>query len=245
MRGGTRVLQSGAAVPPIKESTMISGIGQSKILARTLCVAVALSVPLLAPNGAAAEEHFGGPTFRKGMWHFVRTLEIVTHRNVRHKLFKREMTRCVDPTQAMKATFSSASIGNCHSSRPEKISNKYVFSNRCDYMGPVSTVITVLSDEAYTEVNEVRVGQVPRTDLVIARRISDCDSASLDSVAGEVAQGRTRGEGKDLTTLALAGDATRVSADLSLDPVEVCDPHDGFACNESRTADSDTAGQDR
>ena len=70
------------------------------------------------------------------------------------------MTRCVDPTQAMKATFSSASIGSCHSSRPEKVSNKYIFSNRCDYMGPVSTVITVQSDEAYTEVNELTVGQL-------------------------------------------------------------------------------------
>jgi hypothetical protein len=245
MRGGTRVLQSGAAVPPIKESTMISGIGQSKILARTLCVAVALSVPLLAPNGAAAEEHFGGPTFRKGMWHFVRTLEIVTHRNVRHKLFKREMTRCVDPTQAMKATFSSASIGNCHSSRPEKISNKYVFSNRCDYMGPVSTVITVLSDEAYTEVNEVRVGQVPRTDLVIARRISDCDSASRDPAAGEIKQRPTASERKERTTLALAGDAMHVTADLSSDSTEICDPRDGFACDEPGVADGDTAGQDR
>ena len=91
------------------------------------------------------------------------------------------MTRCVDPTQAMKATFSSASIGSCHSSRPEKVSNKYIFSNRCDYMGPVSTVITVQSDEAYTEVNQLTVGKLPRKDLVIAKRIGDCpeDSAAL------------------------------------------------------------------
>ena len=62
------------------------------------------------------------------------------------------MTRCVDPTRAMKVIFSSASIGSCHSSRPENVSNKYIFSNRCDYMGLVSTVITAQSDEAYTEV---------------------------------------------------------------------------------------------
>jgi hypothetical protein len=91
------------------------------------------------------------------------------------------MTRCVDPTQAMKATFSSASVGSCQSSRPEKVNNKYIFSNRCDYMGPVSTVITVQSDEAYTEVNELTVGQLPRKDLVIAKRIGDCreDRAAL------------------------------------------------------------------
>jgi hypothetical protein len=181
---------------------MISGErrGQLKFVACSLRVAVALSVSLPMLQAAAAAEHFGGPTFRKGMWRFVRTLEIVTRSNVRHKLFKREMTRCVDPTQAMKATFSSVSVGNCHSSRPEKISNKYIFSNRCDYMGPVSTVITVLSDEAYTEVNEVRVGRVPRADLVVARRISDCDNASLDrpvAQRGEVAQGQARSVNAD------------------------------------------------
>jgi hypothetical protein len=110
-------------------------------------------------------------------------------------------------------------------------------------MGPVSTVITVLSDEAYTEVNEVRVGRVPRTDLVIARRISDCESASRDQ--GEVAQRPAASERKDRTTLALAGDAMRVSANPSSDSTEVCDPRDGFACDGSGAADGDTADQDR
>ncbi|HEX8030165.1 MAG TPA: DUF3617 family protein [Vicinamibacterales bacterium] len=160
--------------------TSREGFGQSKVFACTLGVVAAVAVSLLASHGAAAEESFSGPTFRKGMWRFTRTLELVSPSNVRQKLLEREMTRCVDPTQAMKATFSSPSIGNCHSSRPEKISNRYVFSNRCDYMGPVSTVITVLSDEAYTEVNEVH-GQAPRMDRVVARRISDCqeDRAQL------------------------------------------------------------------
>jgi len=86
------------------------------------------------------------------------------------------MTRCVDPTEAMKATFSSASVANCHSAKPERVANKYMFSNRCDYMGPVTTVITVQSDEAYTEVNELKVGNLPRTDLVVAHRVGDCQS---------------------------------------------------------------------
>jgi hypothetical protein len=52
-------------------------------------------------------------------------------------------------------------------------------------MGPVSTVITVQSDEAYTEVNELTVSQLPRTDVVIAKRIGDCreDTASLSQPA--------------------------------------------------------------
>ncbi|QIG98978.1 MULTISPECIES: DUF3617 domain-containing protein [unclassified Bradyrhizobium] len=167
--------------------TSREGFGPSKVFACTLGVVTALSVFVLASPSAVAEEGFSGPTFRKGMWRFVRTLEIATSSNVRQKLLEREMTRCVDPTQAMKATFSSPSVGNCHSSRPEKINNKYVFSNRCDYLGPVSTVITVLSDEAYTEVNKTNVGQAPRTDRVVARRISDCheDRASLGRPAAE------------------------------------------------------------
>ena len=157
-------------------------MARPKIFARSLSVVIALI--LVAPlfsSQAQAEEAFGGPTFRKGLWRFVRTLEIVKPLNARQKLLEREMTRCVDPTQAMKATFSSSSVGSCRSSRPEKVNNKYIFSNRCDYMGPVSTVITVQSDEAYTELNELRVGQLPRQDLVIAKRIGDCreDRAAL------------------------------------------------------------------
>jgi len=157
--------------------TMVAGkkLAGKRSLLRNLSLAIALAVsaPLLSSNAMAAEEAFGGPTFRKGLWKFVRTLEIVTQSNGRQKLLEREMTRCVDPTQAMKATFASAPVGSCHSSKPEKVNDRYTFANRCDYMGPVRTVITVHSAEAYTEVNEMTVG-VPRKDLVVARRVGDC-----------------------------------------------------------------------
>ena len=162
---------------------MISGskVTWKKSLTRSLflVIAVTLSVPLLCSD-ALAEDGFGGPTFRKGLWKFVRTLEIISRSNGHQKLMEREMTRCVDPTTAMKATFASAPVGSCQSSKPQKVNNRYIFSNRCDYMGPVSTVITVQSDEAYTEVNELMVGQ-HRKDLVIAKRIGDCpqDRAAL------------------------------------------------------------------
>jgi len=126
----------------------------------------------------ASAAEFNGPSFRKGMWHFVRTLELVVSSRNRHQLFEREMTRCVDPTEAMKVTFSSASVGDCRSAKPERANNEYTFSNRCDYMGPVRTVITVQSDEAYTEVNELTVGNLPRTDSVVARRIGDCQDST-------------------------------------------------------------------
>jgi hypothetical protein len=75
----------------------------------------------------------------------------------------------------MKATFASPSVGSCVSARPERRDNQYTFANRCDYMGPVSTVITVHSDESYTEKNEMSEGQMPRIELVVAHRIGDCD----------------------------------------------------------------------
>ena len=91
-----------------------------KTFARRLAVGITLILAAaLTSSPALAEEAFGGPTFRKGLWRFVRTLEIVKPQDVRQKLLEREMTRCVDPTHAMKATFSSAPIGNCHSSKPE------------------------------------------------------------------------------------------------------------------------------
>lgn len=136
----------------------------------TAAVAVLLMTSLASQ---AKAEGFDGPTFRKGLWHFVRTLDLAAHRATRSRLMKRELTACVDPTLSMKATFSSPSVGNCVSAKPEKKNNQYTFANRCDYMGPVSTVITVNSDESYTEQNELTVGQ--RVELVVAHRIGDCD----------------------------------------------------------------------
>ena len=145
------------------------------------CVLVALIMVGPFSSQASAEGGFGGPSFRKGMWHFVRTLELVTHRKTKHRLQEREMTRCVDPTVAMKATFSSPSVGSCVTATPEKSDNKYTFANRCDFMGPVSTVITVHSDESYTELNEVSVGKLPRQELVIAKRVGDCQEDAQKS----------------------------------------------------------------
>ena len=94
--------------------------------------------------------------------------------NVKKRVWEKVMTRCVDPTDSMKATFSSKSVGSCVSTQPQKSGNTYTFARRCDYMGPVSTVITVHTQDSYTEINELTVGKYPRTDLVVARRVGDC-----------------------------------------------------------------------
>ena len=161
--------------------TFCNGLAKPRARLRYFCLAIALFAAGPLTSQAKADDGFEGPSFRKGMWHFVRTLDLIVHRKTKHRLQEREMTRCVDPTVAMKATFSSPSVGNCVSAKPEKSDNKYTFSNRCDYMGPVSTVITVNSDESYTEVNELTVGTLPRTELVVAKRIGECEEDAQKS----------------------------------------------------------------
>jgi hypothetical protein len=131
----------------------------------------------LAPLGAQSHaEEFGGPVFKKGLWRFQRTLEISGGASKPANVLQaQDSVRCVDPTIAMKAIFSSPHIGNCRSSAAVKLDNRYTFANRCDYLGPVRTDITVHGDDAYSEVNEVRVGSLRPVDKVTAHRIGDCN----------------------------------------------------------------------
>jgi hypothetical protein len=141
-----------------------------------LAIAVVVMGYGMAASAVVKAEEFTGPSFRKGMWQFERTLEYSgPSLQPPHILGRQEMTRCVDPTEAMKETFKPLSVGACHSVKPEKLDNRYVFSLRCDYLGPVRTVIEVEGDAAYTEINELTVGKFPRKDTVIARRVGDCE----------------------------------------------------------------------
>src|SRR6266478_7384465 len=160
--------------------TFRNGLAKPRARLRYFCLAIALFAvgPFISQ---ARADGFEGPSFRKGMWHFARTLDLVAHRKNKHRVLEREMTRCVDPTVSMKATFASPSVAKCVSAKPEKSDNKYTFSNRCDYMGPVSTVITVHSDESYEEVNELTVGNLPRSELVVAHRVGDCQEEAQTS----------------------------------------------------------------
>jgi hypothetical protein len=146
----------------------------SRICLRSGCLVIGLGFTGLASLPAHADG-FEGPNFRKGMWHFVRTLEIVLHTKSRQRLLNQEVTRCVDPTEAMKLTFSPSTVGSCVSAKPERVDNIYTFANRCDYMGPVTTTIIVESAEAYTEVNLSSVGELPKRDSVAAWRVGDCE----------------------------------------------------------------------
>lgn len=136
---------------------------------RSSAILLATIIAAMAAVPAAAEPSFDGPTFRKGLWRFVRTLEVAGH------VRTGDVTRCVDPTNAMRGTFSSPDVGKCRTARPDRVQNRYTFENRCDYLGPVRTDITVHSAEAYTELNILKSARFKTVDRVVARRIGDCD----------------------------------------------------------------------
>ena len=167
--GGINSLESGQS-RQTRKMTFGNRSATFKPLRLCFCAGLALLVIGALSSQANAQDPYEVPSFRKGMWHFVRTLDSKN----KQRLLVREMTRCVDPTHAMKATFSSPSVGSCVSSKPERTDNKYSFANRCDDMGPVSTVITVYNDASYTERNELTAGKLPRTELIVARRVGDC-----------------------------------------------------------------------
>lgn len=146
-----------------------------KQLLKSSLGAIVLTVLMgaVASSLAQAEAPFDGPKFKRGLWRFDRTLEYPDG------VKRGEVTRCVDPTVAMKGTFASPDVGNCRSARAQRVDNRYTFENRCDYMGPVRTAIIVHSDEAYTELNVPKANKFSPVDKVVARRVGDCESAEV------------------------------------------------------------------
>lgn len=125
------------------------------------------------------------PVFRPGNWLFERSISAVGAAtaptgakgpmpNAIWVRIEPRVTRCVDPTESMKATFRPSTVGNCRSAQAVKRGKSYFFAMRCDYLGPVKTVIAVESDSSYTEVNEQITGPSRKRDTVVARRIGDC-----------------------------------------------------------------------
>src|SRR6478672_7806738 len=90
-----------------KRMIVCDGLAKPRVRLRYFCLAIALFAAGALSSQARAEDAFNGPSFRKGLWHFVRTLDVIAHRKNKHRVLEREATRCVDPTVAMKATFAS------------------------------------------------------------------------------------------------------------------------------------------
>ena len=147
---------------------------------------VILLISLTLSSAPALADDFDGPYFQRGLWRFERTISNSgDSRDLRSAMFvsNRQVTRCVDPTNAMRETFKPVMIGNCRSAKPEKTHNRYVFSLRCDFMGPARTTIEVESDTAYVEINEFIGSKPPKTEIIIARRIGNCEGANPGTMA--------------------------------------------------------------
>jgi len=145
--------------------------------------AIAIVAALLTTANLAMADSLDRPQFRNGLWYFERTVEYVrTPPNENVLLSKTETTRCVDPNVAMRATFASTDVGSCRSARPQASGNQYIFSNRCDFLGPVRTEITAESEVAYTEINVLFFDPLPKRDMVVARRVGDCEISGAQNV---------------------------------------------------------------
>jgi hypothetical protein len=143
-------------------------------------IALASFVSLAAISSAAAYE---GPSFRKGLWRFERATEMLGKRTVMPAAARVRVeptaTRCVDPTESMRETFRPLSMGACRSTPARKKGNVYVFTRRCDQIGPVRTTLVIDGDAAYREMHELAVGPSPRREVIVARRIGDCEGYEL------------------------------------------------------------------
>jgi hypothetical protein len=137
-------------------------------------LAIAGSIALVAATPAGFA--YDGPTFRSGLWKFERSLETdgrTTDRFQNNGLpIKREMTRCVNPTAAVKAEFTP--VAGCQPKDLQKVEGRYVVERICGGYSPIKTVIDVKSDSAYTEINEGNIGKMSSKETVVAQRIGDC-----------------------------------------------------------------------
>jgi hypothetical protein len=146
----------------------------SKSANHRAALAIAAAVALVAGTTACLAED--GPTFRSGLWKFERTLETdgkTTDRYENNDLpIKREMTRCVNPTPAVKAELTP--LEACKPKDLRKTDDSYVLERVCGRDSPIKTEIDVKSDSAYTQIDEGNIGKTSTRETVVAQRIGDC-----------------------------------------------------------------------
>jgi hypothetical protein len=139
----------------------------------SLAIAAAATALFAATPACLA---YDGPTFRSGLWKFERTLETdgkETNRVQTSGLpIAREMTRCVNPTSAMKAQFTPFEA--CKPKNFRKTDGGYVFQKFCGSGAPIETQIDVRGDSAYTLINQGNIGKMSTKETVVAQRVGDC-----------------------------------------------------------------------
>ncbi len=147
---------------------------------RRILLAISAACALLATSSASFA--FDGPIFRSGLWKFERTLETDGKPNDRLQTsglpIDRQMTRCVNPTQALKAEFTPLKVGACSTKDLRKTDDGYVFQKICGSAAPIKTEISVKGDSAYTEIHQGSIGKIPTKETVSAHRVGDCRPAT-------------------------------------------------------------------
>ena len=150
---------------------------ESRLVGRGAVLAIAAGCVLFATGSESFA--YDGPTFRSGLWKFERTLETdgkPTDRLQTSGLsIDRQMTRCVDPTRALKAEFMPK-VGACNTKDFKKTDNGYVFQKVCGGLSPIKAEIDVKSDRAYMEIKEGNVGKMLTKEIMVAQRVGDCRS---------------------------------------------------------------------
>lgn len=148
---------------------------KSNSVGRPGVVAAAAAVALFAAMPACLA--YDGPTFRSGLWKCERTLETggkATNRLQTSGLsIDRQMTRCVNPTSALKAEFTPR-FGTCKTRDFRKTDGGYVFQKICGGGAPIETQIDVKDDSAYTQINQGNIGKIPTKETVVAQRVGNC-----------------------------------------------------------------------
>ena len=145
---------------------------------RWAALAIAAACALFATSSEGFS--YDGPNLRRGLWKFERTLETngkpTDRRQTSGLLIDRQMTRCVDPTKALKAEFTPLEVGACNVSDVRKKDDGYVLQKKCRGTTPIKTEINIKGDSAYTEINEGKIGKIPTKEIVEAHRVGDCHS---------------------------------------------------------------------
>ena len=152
----------------------------TKLNQLSLAIATAIAMAAAAPACSADD----GLTFRSGLWKFERTLETdgkITNRYEDNGLpIKQEVTRCVNPTPAVKAEFTTfeackpKDVEKDVEKNFQKTDDRYVIERTCGGYSPIRTEIDVKSDSAYTEINQGNIGKISTKETIVAQRIGDC-----------------------------------------------------------------------
>jgi hypothetical protein len=133
---------------------------------------------LLATNSDALAHE--GPVLRSGLWKFERTLKTGGKPTDRQQtsglLIARQITRCVNPTRALRSEFTALDPGFCKTRGLQETNGGYAFQKVCTGVTPIKTEIEVRSDSSYIEVNQGNLGKIPTKETVVANRIGDCHS---------------------------------------------------------------------